>query len=250
MWLSTLYCVTFIFPRRLSSLRSSFYFSGHFFIPHITWPCTWYTLCQHELTEGNNWISEILDHEGLLWKCCIIALWSQKSWEWHLYHISNAPWIVDIFWKNEISYGNLTIGYHLWVLYFKVLNDSDGLYCLSSPLVCMCLKIFEEGEWALHSWYTHKPLKTNCPFITETAVHSVLFVHANPHRVWHLKKIPCSWLKCQQKKHSEISLPLWALEPCEPQSSTSEALFLLTEDARQLRLTRTRRRMLYSQPCR
>lgn len=53
-------------------------------------------------------------------------------------------WIVYKFWK-KIVHGNLTLGYHLWLLYFNVLNDSDDLYFLSSPL-SVCVLRFLKGE--------------------------------------------------------------------------------------------------------
>lgn len=56
-----------------------------------------------------------------------------------------ALWIVYKFFK-KIFHGNLTLGHHLWLLYFDVLNESDDLYFSSSPLECVCLLRFLKGE--------------------------------------------------------------------------------------------------------
>lgn len=75
---------------------------------------------------------------------------------------------------------------------------------------------------ALHSLYKSKPLKTKCPFITKAAMNSILFIHTNPHRVWHLQNSLFFSVEMLLEKHLESLLPFWALEQCEPQLMTSE----------------------------
>lgn len=75
----------------------------------------------------------------------------------------NTLWVVYTFWKKiRFSHGHLTIGCHLWVLDFKMFNDSDGLYFLSLPLECVCFKICEGGNRELCTAHmTAKPLRPN-----------------------------------------------------------------------------------------
>lgn len=133
---------------RLSFLRLRFFFSSFFYFLYymVSYMVSFLLVC----VDWGEWINV---WNFWLWRFifemfyyCFLFL--KVSWMIFLFILLvNVLWVVYKFWKNKIFYGNFIIVYYLRLLYFKTLNDFDGLYFLSLLYECVCFEIFEGGRW-------------------------------------------------------------------------------------------------------
>lgn len=135
-------------PWRLSFLRSRFFLSSFLYSSYHM--ASYMVSSLSACVDWGEWINvwNLWSWRFTFEMLYYCSLLSKVSWMTSLFILLvNVLWVVYKFWKNKISHGNLTIAYHLRLLYFKTLNDSDGLYSLSSPHECVCFEIFEGGRW-------------------------------------------------------------------------------------------------------